>query len=618
MQTNTKNHQSETYLPDIYLDTCPRSTLRFRKKNLELPWKWLEEFRRESAGLEPGSKPYFTGMWPKMDELFRINAWRFPNKLCFSCYDPKEEHYTYKEVLDRLETLASYLKGLGVQKGDRLAVWGKNSPQWAMAWLAVLFAGGIVVPLDSTLELKDALKLLNASGSRILFTDQDKILECEKLGSTEIPQKLISLEKGSAASPWIMELTADAKEELKVPSSPAETDSPDLAAILYTSGTTGNPKGVMLSHENLVADAFLSQYLLPIYSSDVFYALLPIHHSYTMLAVFVETLAVGAELIFGKRMAVKQILSDLKQGKVSMFLGVPMLFNKLLNGIMKGIRQKGLLVYGLIQFLMQLSRLFSFVSGKNQGKLFFKSVLKQASLENIRICISGGGPLAASTFRAFNQLGIDFVQGYGLTETSPIITLNPVWHYKTSSVGTLVPGVEMRIENPDENGKGEIVAKGPMIMQGYYKNPQASEAVLEADGWLHTGDVGYMDSEGYVYLTGRAKNLIVTEGGKNVYPEELENLFTQEEIDQILIRGYISNEKRRTESIEALIYPNINSFSDEAGNCDWAKAEETLLNFVKEVNKDLPAHERISKTTILREAMEMTSTRKIRRHQVSK
>jgi long-chain acyl-CoA synthetase len=399
---------------------------------------------------------------------------------------------------------------------------------------------------------------------------------------------------------------------------PAQIEQPvesDLAAILFTSGTTGNPKGVMLSHQNFVADCYLAQGTpLIIHHTDVFYAILPIHHSYTMLAVFIEAISVGAEIVFGKKMLTSQILKDLKEAKVTMLLGVPMLFNKVLAGIRRGIKAKGPVAVCLIGFLMAISGFIKKVFKKNPGKKMFKSVLNKASLSSIRICISGGGPLAPSVFRKYNQLGIDFVQGYGLTETSPIIAINPVEQYKETSVGRMCPQVDMKILNPDERGVGEVIVKGPMVMQGYYNMPEETAESFTPDGYLKTGDLGYLDSENYLYLTGRAKNMIVTESGKNVYPEEIENEFQlYEEVDQILIRGYILDEKLKTERIEALVHPNP-EFKNAKGETPSKEETKTRIEaIIAEVNQKLQSYQKINKIEILDKPMEMTTTKKIKR-----
>jgi long-chain acyl-CoA synthetase len=374
----------------------------------------------------------------------------------------------------------------------------------------------------------------------------------------------------------------------------------------------------MLTHDNFVADCFLAQANLGLYPTDVFYALLPLHHSYTMLAVFIEAISVGAELVFGQRMVTSSILKDLKEAKVTMFLGVPLLFNKVLAGILKGIRAKGALVNSIMSFLMLLSGLIKKLFKLNPGKKLFGTVLDKASLRTIRICISGGGPLAPSVFRKYNQLGIDFVQGYGLTETSPILTLNPTEAYKETSVGKLIPRVQMRILDPGPDGRGEIAIKGPMVMRGYYKNPEATAEVFTPDGWFKTGDIGYKDSDDYVYLTGRAKNLIVTEGGKNVYPEEIENRFQlYAEVEQVLVRGYVLDKKQHSEGIEALVYPNKEWFEQASSKADSGiengDIEGRIKHVVDEINADMLPYQRISRLTVLEEPLEMTTTKKIKR-----
>jgi long-chain acyl-CoA synthetase len=333
-----------------------------------------------------------------------------------------------------------------------------------------------------------------------------------------------------------------------------------------------------------------------------------------MLAVFIETISCGAEVVFGKRMVTQAILKDLRQAKITMLLGVPMLFNKVIAGVMKGLKAKGFLVYGAISFLLGLSGLIKKVFNRNPGKRMFKAVLDRASLTTLRILICGGGPLAPKVFRKYNELGLDFIQGYGLTETSPIITLNPVERYKETSVGKVITGCDMKILDPIPDGQGhgigEVAVKGSMVMPGYFEMPDETAAVFTEDGYLRTGDVGYLDSENYLYLTGRAKNMIVTEGGKNVYPEEIENEFQlYGEIDQILVRGYKTDKKSINEHIEALIYPDMTTFG-AAGKAD-IKARINAI--VVEVNKRLLPYQKIEKVTLLDERLEETTTKKIKR-----
>jgi long-chain acyl-CoA synthetase len=311
-----------------------------------------------------------------------------------------------------------------------------------------------------------------------------------------------------------------------------------------------------------------------------------------------------------------------------MFLGVPLLFNKLLAGILKGVKEKGPIVNGLIFFLMGVSFAIKRLTGKNLGKKLLRSVLDSASLASIRICISGGGPLAPKVFRRYNELGIDFVQGYGLTETAPIITLNPTDAFIVTRVGKLIPRVEMKILESDADGVGEIAVRGPMVMMGYYKLPAETAEVLSPEGWLKTGDLGRIDANDYVYLEGRAKNLIVTEGGKNVYPEEIENRFQLfDEVEQVMICGYIDDEATKSEAIEAMLYPNAEHFKAmvpsgggvaESGGLDWEAAEERLQEIVDEVNQKLLPYQKITKVTVLRERLAETTKKTVKRFAVAK
>ena len=568
------------------------------KKN-QLPWAFLDEWKGKT----------FTGQWPTLPEMFRITAERYPDRPCFTDFVPERVTRTYTEALKNIERLANWLAVSGVTKGSHVAVSGKNSSEWATVYLATLFAGGTIIPIDYGLHEPEIENLLNTARPLFFFVDEEKYDHfCKHTCGAQVfslspkysDTYVYSLETSSRA-------TITPATEL------------DTAAILFTSGTTGTPKGVMLSHRNLVSDCYIAQTNLDLFPTDVFYALLPIHHSYTMQAAFIEPLSVGAEVVFGKTMAVTRMLKELKEGKITILLGVPLLFNKLLAGILKGIKDKGPVVNGIMHFLMGVSYLVKKVFKVNPGKRLFKAVLEKASISTLRIAICGGGPLAASVFKVYNQLGIDFIQGYGLTETSPIIALNPVERFKIESVGQFfAPHMEMKILEPDEDGVGEVAVKGPMVMEGYYKMPDETAAVFTEDGFFKTGDLGRLDNENYLYLAGRAKNMIVTEGGKNVYPEEIENQFQLvTDIEQITVQGYIMDEATKSEGIEALIYPSDELFNrlqllrGDMESADLVK--ETVDGLVAEVNRRLQPYSRISRTTILEEPLEMTTTKKVKR-----
>ena len=565
------------------------------------PLAWLEEYRGKA----------FTGSWPTLKEVFDINVERYPDRNCFTDFDGpggSRNTLTYSQAKKKILTLAAWLAANGVKHGDRVAVSGKNSPEWAVVYLAAFYAGATICPMDYGLHNEEIENLLNTAKPKFFFVDTEKY---EHFTAKKFPFGVYSLSPEHEDT-YVYNLTSSEQVEITYPT------EDDLAAILFTSGTTGVPKGVMLTHKNLVSDVYLAQTNMNIYSTDVFYALLPIHHAYTMTAVFLEAIGVGAEVVFGKTMAVSKMMKELREGKITMLLGVPLLFNKLLAGIMKGIKEKGAFVYGIIKFLMGLSYIIKKLTNCNPGKVLFKSVLKKANIYTLRIAICGGGPLAPSVFKAYNELGIDFVQGYGLTETSPIIALNPVYAFKIESVGKNLRDVEFCIIDPDENGVGELCVKGPMVMQGYYNMPDETAATFTEDGWFKTGDLGWIDKEGYVMLSGRAKNMIVTAGGKNVYPEEIENAFQlYDELEQITVQGYIPEGQDAGEEIEALIYPSDGLLSrlgaDRKNPGDMQKVKTEVEKIVDTVNKNLLTYQRIAKVTLLDEPLEMTTTKKVKR-----
>lgn len=575
------------------------------KPIVRIPWKFLEEFRGKD----------FKGEWPTFPELLNIQCKRFAERPFLTDFDGPngtKQTLTYAQAFDKIKQLANWLIANGLKKGDRVAVAGKNSPEWAISYLATLYASGIVIPIADSLHDPETVNIIKASTPKFAIVDDAKIPAIKEA----FPEIIVNSLNPTDASKYVYNLKADSD----VPANEAVTEE-DLALILFTSGTTGTPKGVMLTHKNLISDGYIAQTNLLITEQDVFYALLPIHHAYTMQAAFICPLEVGAEIVFGKSLAVSKLMHELKEGKISIMLGVPLLYNKLLSGINKGIAAKGPVVGAVLAILRGISFMVKKITGKNIGKSLFKAVLEQANIYTLRVAICGGGPLAKSVFKQYQAMGIDFIQGYGLTETSPIIALNPVEHFKIESVGKdFSPHEEVKIIDKDAaTGVGEIVVKGPMVMKGYYNMPEETAAMFTEDGFLKTGDLGWMDDEGYIMLCGRAKNLIVTSGGKNVYPEELEDAFQlYYDVSQVTVRAYYKDGDTTSEEIEALIYPADDLFKRlgvERNSVSIPKEVVTEIEgIVKKVNKTLQSYEQISKVTFLKEPLEMTPSQKVKRN----
>lgn len=540
----------------------------------------------------------FFGEYPTLQEALEITASEAPSSPCFRAANGKPEMMTFQEVHEAVRRIGSYLIEQGIGKGDRIALDGANSIRWALVYLSASYAGAVIVPLDSQMEKEKLERLIPFAGARMLFADSDVL---EKISIEGLVTH--DLQGIDALEPRSIHPRCGISEN-------------DPLSMLFTSGTTGNEKCVVLTHRNIISNAMMASdsYFMPLRRSDVLFALLPLHHAYCCTAVLIETILNGPCCFFGRGLVPSKIMADMKAGNVTFMMGIPLIYNKFLGGVMKKVREKGLLPYAAFRFLMAVNGLSRRIFGMNNGRRWFRPALEALGMMNLRVAICGAGPLSPATFRAYQQLGIDFVQGYGLTETSPILTLNPVSRFKVHSVGKFFDAIDYRIHEPDLVGIGEVVVKGPNCCKGYYNDPAATAALFTDDGYLKTGDIGQIDRDGYLYLMGRAKNIIVTEGGKNVYPEEIEELFQlYPEVAQVLVRGFVANKTTKSEEIEALIYPasdHVEGMSDE-------QVQGRIGAIISEVNSRLPSYKKIVRFSLLDEPMSMTTTRKIQRSKVS-
>lgn len=564
-------------------------------------WDELDQYR----GIQ------FEGQWPTIIDLLCITEQKFGKRNGFTVFKPERKTLTFSEILQEVRRVSSYLQQCGIKKGDRIIVNGKNSPAWAIAYLATLYTGAIVVPLDNQMNTERVETLSSFVEASFIFADKNVLeaLDTEKDWFKELKGHATLL-GSSELYPSITTVHAE-KEYERVQSS-----EHDIASILFTSGTTGNEKGAILTHANIVSDLYQAcdGTFLSLDETDVLYALLPLHHSYCCTAVLLESIKHGAECVFGQDIVVSRMITDMREGKVTIFMGIPLLYNKLLAGMMKEVKKKGFLVNTLVHTMMVINGFAKQHLHWNPFRKTFNTLLlSKIGLDRNNFLICGAGPLAPKVFKQYQQLGLDFIQGYGLTETSPILTLNPISHFKVDSVGMVFPLVEMKIADPDENGVGEIRVKGPNITQGYYNDPIHTAELFDEEGYLKTGDLGYLDKENYLYLKGRAKNIIVTEGGKNVYPEEIEDLFQlYDQVEQILIRGYQEKKDIPSELIEAVIYPNPDYYTEHR-----VPLQEDMERVIKEVNQRVSGYKKITRLTILDEPMDMTSTKKIKRNKVT-
>ena len=566
-------------------------------------WDELKELREKNI---------VKGEWPTIPELFEITLSRFADRPCFTVFEPDRKDLSYREAYEKIMKGAALLVSKGIKAGDKVLLNGKNSPDWAIAYFAIMTAGGVAVPIDNQMHTDRCMRLSEYADVKFALCDFDVLEKMKGIGGAWY-DSLLGMAMLKGRSDNYLKFTELDIEPLK---EKVERSENDEAAILFTSGTTGNEKGAVLTHRNITSNVYQAADGMGVTEKAVLYALLPLHHSYCCTAVLLETVKHGADCIFGHGIVVSRMIADMKQGKVSVFMGIPLLYNKVIAGIFKKVREKGALTYGLVITLMTINGWCKKAFGKTPFKKFFdKNITSQVGLDHSDILICGAGPLSPKVFKQYQQLGLNFLQGYGLTETSPILTLNPPSHFKVDSVGKVLPFIDMIIADKDSDGVGEIRVKGPNICKGYYKDAENTAALFDENGYLRTGDLGYLDSENYLYLKGRAKNIIVTEGGKNVFPEEIEDMFQlYQQIDQILIRGFQMKKDVPCECIEAVIYPSEDYYKGkDLSKEDMQKEMEAI---VTEVNRNLAGYKKIEKVTVVDKPMEMTTTKKIKRNLV--
>ena len=573
-------------------------------KHMAHAWDEIDQFRGTLV----------KGEWPTLPELFEMAYKRYPENPCFVSYEPDRVELNYTEVYLKIRRAAAYMKDRGITKGSRVLLCGGNSMDWAIGYYAVLFAGATLVPIDNTMHADKCTRLCKYAKVTFAICDFEILEKLSKVedswfgslngklllkGKTDKYDKLLTLENDPITEKYPLEEN-------------------DWAAILFTSGTTGNEKGAVLTHRNITSNTYQAADFIPYLDEhEVFYALLPLHHAYCCTTTLHETVRFGAQCIFGHGIVVSRMINDMKKGHVTVFMGIPMLYNKVLDGVMSGLKKKGKLTYGLVLALMNINGWCVKVFKKGPFNGFFKkNITSQIGLDHARLLICGAGPLAPMVFKRYQQLGLPFLQGYGLTEASPVTTLNPPEHFKIESIGKALSFIDLIIGDPDEEGVGEIRIKGPNVCVGYLDDEENTKALFDENGYLRTGDIGSMDSEGYVVLRGRSKNVIVTEGGKNVFPEEIEDMFQlNTEIDQILIRAYQPEGATvPSEHIEAVIYPSPDYAKKE--NITLEEQKKVIEKSVEEVNRQLVAYKKIERITYVDEPMQMTTTKKIIRRTV--
>lgn len=523
---------------------------------------------------------------------------------------------TYASLLENILRFGAALKKLGVKKRSHIAVIGDNRVQWGITYLTAMCFNHVIVPIDKNLNTNEIMNIIHESdASTIVFSDAFDGIFQEKHHALKKMKHYISMDLPASNDEFLSMTELIEKTKPQTTKILPKINPDDLAEIIFTSGSLGRAKGVMLSQKNLGANLMAMVSMILIDQNDRFLSVLPMHHTYECTCGFLCPLYTGASVHYAR--SLKTVVDDLQNVKATMLLGVPLLYDKMFKAIQRGINEKAATKV-LIGPLVKVSNVMKRVGWENAKKKLFKELHNKFG-GSIRIFIAGGAapdPLVAKGLREF---GFTFLQGYGLTETAPIIALNRLYYFKDDAAGLPMPGVELKINEPDADGVGEIWAKGPNVMLGYYKNDELTNQVME-DGWFKTGDLGFFDEEGFLHICGRKKNVIIASNGKNIFPEEVEDILNRSPfILESLVYG--EEDAKQQEIIAAKIVVDgemLIGYAEKKGvKITQEMMHDLISKEVEETNKQLSSYKRIRKFHIRDKEFEKTTTQKIKRYKVS-
>jgi long-chain acyl-CoA synthetase len=524
--------------------------------------------------------------------------------------------WTFAQFGDECRRIARGLIKAGLVQGDRVVLWSENRPEWMAVWMGTLIAGICIVPVDFLVSEQECLNIITITGARALFYSGRK-----RQFAASLPEKGIALPVSVCISPdedsgeqvEYGRFGADAADQILPPPDSIAPHHP--ASIVFTSGTTGFAKGVTLSHKNIIANASAAIRILDPISTDIFMNVLPLHHTYPTTCSFISPLASGVPTVIAEKIVGKVVIDDIKDAGVTFLIAVPLLYDKVMAAIAAGYRKLPALIRGPLNLLRVITLAEANRGNPEFGQRVFRFIRKKANLHSIRIMVAGGGPLSPKTADFFDSFGFNMVHGYGMSENSPLISVNAPHHRRNVSVGLPVSDTYVKIIEPGPEGIGEIAVKSPSVMLGYFENEEATKEVINEDGYLLTGDLGYRDEDGFLYIKGRKKNLIVSSGGKNIYPEEVESHFSDSRvIGEILVVGR-REPNYGGEHIFAVAVPNFDAIKEDCpgkeNDDDFIKA--LIKTAIEEVNRSLPGYKKIADFIVRKEPFEKNAQQKIRR-----
>ncbi|MGB2706117.1 MAG: AMP-binding protein [Candidatus Omnitrophota bacterium] len=504
--------------------------------------------------------------------------------------------HSFTDLIRSIESLSAFLSEQGVKKGDRIAIMLENRPEWPIVFFASASIGTILVTINPDIGKKEMADLLADSDCRMIFVKEQgfpKPPSVEKVISVESDEFKEAIQNKSRALP--NDIYPD-----------------DTTCIVYTSGTTDKPKGVMLSHRNFLSNSdSLYRMNLGTYRDRVF-AALPLDQNYPMTVTMILPLIYGMSVIYPGSMAMKDVIKAMEEARPTIFVGVPQVYHAFHNGILDGLEEIPAFPRSLLKLLSEVLYKVRNVTGLNLARHVFFTAHKKLG-GSLRYHISGGAKLNENIAIGLAKFGLKILEGYGLSETSPVLTLNPPKKQKPGSAGVAIPDVEIRISERDEKGVGDVIARGPNIMKGYYKRPDLTASVIK-DGWFHTGDLGYVDKDGYLFLTGRKKDVIVLSWGGNIHPEEIEKAYMKEVPlkEMCVFEAPAKSGVRENDVLWAVCVPEA-QFLEKHGE---ENIREALKEEIEAVSRKLPHYKRIMGFIVATDPLPRTMLGKIKRYAV--
>ena len=549
-----------------------------------------------------------------LKDMLNKSGEKYGEKIAYKIKIEKEKYktFTHKEVRQMINSLGTKLIDMGL-KDKRIAVIGENRYEWEIAYLSIVCGTGTVVPLDKSLPQNELEKVIERSGVEAIFYSgkYENVLENivrRGIGNlkTLISMDLKEHKEGIYSQKELIEegqklINKGDKRFIEAP-----IDNEKMSIMLFTSGTTSDSKIVALSHKNLVSNLMDIKSCLDINEKDVFLSFLPLHHVFECTVGFLFSLYCGAQTVFCD--GIRYIVENLNEYKVTVMASVPAIYERIFKIIRKEINESG-----KIEKILENEEKYK-NSSMEEKKKVFKNIHDMLG-GNVRLLISGAASLDKEIEEKYRNLGLNLVQGYGLTETSPVIGIGNKKYHRIGSVGKTVPSVEAKIINPNKEGIGELIVKGPNIMIEYYKNKEATKEAIK-DGWFYTGDLARIDEEGYIFICGRKKNVIVLKNGKNIYPEEMENLINKiEGIEESFIYGKQLSEDKENIKIYAKIVYNEEVVKNAYKVNEFNEIHEEIAKKIREINSLMPKYKAIRGFTLTTKPLIKTTTNKIKRKQ---